>query len=124
MTVEIDKYNSHSVGEHEWGAVWADGRDPDAGGASHHYEVRGPDGEVYVSVRFQHGPRALDSSAQGALDEHLFMVSMDRLRAFQEGPFAHPSNERALAYVEAASSALRERAAERRARGVLGKNEK
>lgn len=112
------------IGEYEWGSVWADDRDPNAGGASHWYEVRGPTGDIYMTVQFQHGPRAVEDSVRGALDEHLFMISADRLRAFQAGPFAHPSNERALAYVEAASMGLKERAAERRARGVLGKNEK
>ena len=113
----------HCVGEYEWGTIYADERDPNAGGASHEYRIHLDNGEVQ-EIRFQHGPRNVDGSARGILDEHLFQVSMDRLRAVEAGPFAHPSNARALAYIEAAAAALRERAAERRARGVLGKNEK
>ena len=52
------------------------------------------------------------------------MILRDRLRDFEAGPLAHPATGRALAYIEAASHALKERAAERRARGVLGRNEK
>ena len=118
-----DSNGLHRIGEYEWGTVWADERDPNAGGASHHYEIRLDNGDRCV-VQFQHGPRAVAGSIKGILDEHLFQISMDRLRSFQAGPFAHPSNDRALAYIEAASHAMRERAAERRARGVLGKNEK
>ena len=111
------------IGEYEWGNVYADKRDPNAGGASHHYRVYLDDGQV-CDVQFQHGPRLVEGSASGVLDEHLLMILRDRMEAFQKGPFAHPSNARALAYIEAASCALRERAAERRARGVLGKNER
>ena len=113
-----------SIGTYEWAGVFADGRDPDAGGASHAYKVRLADGADVASVQYQRGARNLPDSVVGVLDEHLLMIVMDRLRAFQAGPFAHESNARALAYIEAASHALKERAAERRARGVLGRNEK
>lgn len=116
------------VGRYEWGEVRADAPDPNAGGASHHYEIRCcavPDGPlVTTTIQFQHGPRAVEGSTLGILDEHLLMIIADRMRAFEAGPFAHPANARVLAYVSAASAALRERAEERRARGVLGKNEK
>ena len=116
------------VDTYEWGSVVADEHDPNAGGASHHYTVDeaspgiGCARQVFASVQFQHGPRKEADSVMGALDDHLLAISQDRLEAFQAGPFAHPSNQVALEHVKAARKALRDRAEERRARGVLGKN--
>ena len=123
MSTTAKAENMYYVGEYEWGTIYANDRDPNAGGASHEYRIHLDNGEVQ-EIRFQHGPRNVEGSTRGILDEHLIQVLADRLRAFQAGPFAHPSDARALAHIEAASAALRERAAERRARGVLGKNEK
>lgn len=113
----------HSIDKYEWGTVVADARDPKAGGASHVYKVRAGSNTLAV-VRFQHGPRNVKGSTVGALDDHMLAIVQDRLAAFQAGPFAHPSNELALEHVKEARRMLRERAEERRARGVLGKNEK
>ena len=40
-----------SIGTYEWAGVFADGRDPDAGGASHAYKVRLADGADVASVQ-------------------------------------------------------------------------
>lgn len=111
----IDKY--------EWGTIYADLRDPDAGGASHEYTI-GLGGTVAdLVIQFQHGPRNVEGSVMGILDDHLLSVIEDRLDSFMGGPFACEATNRALAYVRAAQNALRERAEERRARGVLGLNQ-
>lgn len=119
----MEAKNMHLVGEYEWGTVYTDEHDSNAGGASHDYVVS-LDGGGRCEIQFQHGPRKLDTSIQGILDEHLLMIVADRMRAFQDGPFSHPANASVLAHVEAASAALRERAEERRKRGVLGTNQK
>lgn len=113
---------------YEWCEVWADERDPNAGGASHEYRVDGwplkPDDPIpgYAEVNFQHGPRGVEGSKRGCLDDHILAIVEDRMAGFQAGPFAHPKNAEALEHIQAARTALRERAEERRARGVLGEN--
>ena len=119
----------HKIDSYEWCDVWADDRDPNAGGASHKYEVRhyppleGGAYHTYAIAEYQHGPRNVEGSERGCLDDHVLAIAEDRLEAFQAGPFAHAKNAEALEHVRAARTALRERAEERRARGVLGKNE-
>lgn len=113
----------HVVGRYEWAEVRANERDPNAGGASHEYRIALDEGGG-TAILFQHGPRSEATSIRGVLDEHLLMIVADRLEAFQAGPFAHPSNLDALDHVQAARKVLKERAEERRVRGVLGKNEK
>ena len=102
-------------------AITCDERDPSAAGASHHYEVN-VGGKIVAAVDFQHGPRGPDGKLTGCIDAALAAVLVDRLEAFQAGPFAHESNARALANVRNALDILRSRAAERKARGVLGVN--
>jgi len=101
--------------------ITCDERDPSAGGASHHYEVN-VGGKIVAAVDFQHGPRGLDGKLTGCIDAALVAVLVDRLEAFQAGPFAHESNDRALACFRTGLDILRSRAAERKARGVLGVN--
>ena len=118
----------HFVSSYEWCEAWADERDPNAGGASHKYEVRhypplaGGAYYTYAELSFQHGPRNVAGSTVGCLDDHVLAIEIDRMRAFQDGPFACDANAEALNHLEAAQRILRERAEERRARGVLGKN--
>jgi hypothetical protein len=112
----------HQVAEYEWGRVLADDRDPNAGGASHYYEVQDPDNLVLALVEFQHGPRREPGSRQGALDEHLFAILADRLEAFQAGPFPCEANAQALSHLQAARALLRSRHDERRERDVIGLN--
>jgi hypothetical protein len=101
--------------------IICDDTDPKAGGASHHYQIK--IGDVTVgNVDFQHGPRGVDGKLTGCIDAALAAVLVDRLECFQAGPFAHESNARALTHVRDALDILRSRAAERKARGVLGAN--
>jgi len=120
------KGDMHKIDAYEWGEVWADKRDPNAGGASHYYCVLltedGADPAQFASVRFQQGPRNVATSLVGALDDHILAIVEDRLRGFQDGLFPCEANSEALRHIDAARVALRTRAEERRARGVLGKN--
>ncbi len=100
---------------------------PGSGGASHRYvaTVPSPHGsDVVADIVFQHGPRNEPGSTPGITDAVLLAIVVDRLKAFQAGPF--PSREGALVLtkVQEALHWLRHRADERAARGVLGKEQK
>ena len=99
-----------------------DDRDSNAGGASHHYVVQfgGPDHTLHV--QFQHGPRGEAGSTPGVFDDDLLAIVEDRLRCFQDGPFACTENQNALEAVIQARTMLAQRAAWRMLRGVLGRN--
>lgn len=75
-------------------------------------------------IQFQHGARGLPSSTPGVFEDDLLAILEDRLRSFQEGPFACDENEAALTGVLHARASLGERIAARLAKGVLGINEK
>ena len=70
-------------------------------------------------VHFQHDT-IQKVGVQGATNECLLAMVIDRLRCFQESPFACDENEEALALCTGALSALMERTASRKARGVEG----
>lgn len=79
---------------------------------------------IYVgSVRFQRGPRAVEGSTPGTLDGALLAVLIDRYEAFQSGPFACIENDVVLDHLRCALDAIKARAHDRAARGVLGKNQ-
>lgn len=102
-------------------AIVCDERDPDAGGASHHYVARTVGGTV-AEVHFQHGPRGEGGKLTGCTNEVLLAIVIDRLEGLQTGPFACEANDRMLNHVRDALDISRSRAAERKARGVLGQN--
>lgn len=100
--------------------------EPGAGGACHFYVItRADDPEAVVqTISFQHGPRNEDTSVHGALDCDLLEIVMDRLKAFQAGPFACDENSRALIYLEQALIQMNLRVENRVKRGVLGTMQK
>lgn len=104
--------------------IYADERDPNAGGASHRYTLgeRGGNEAVFATIDYQHGPRNEPGSTPGVIDIHVLAVVRDRMRAFQAGPFACRENALALTAIEEAMMWLSRRADERAHRGVLGKN--
>jgi hypothetical protein len=103
--------------------IVSDDTDPNAGGASHKYIIKiGFGGDIVATVDFQHGPRGADGKLTGAIDAALAAILIDRMECFQAGPFAHESNDRALNHFRDGLDILRSRAAERKARGVLGVN--
>jgi hypothetical protein len=106
--------------------------EPGAGGAQHAYVVGGFDSatnpsrdtldqppEFGFSILFQNGP-IKEAGVNGVTQEALLAVVIDRLAAFQAGPFPSDENAAALGYCELALKALHTRTRERLARGVEG----
>lgn len=98
--------------------------DPKAGGAAHRYAIQFGGPENVCVIQFQHGPRGLPTSTPGVFEDDLLAILEDRLKSFQEGPFACEENEAALIGVLHARAALGGRVVARLAKGVLGINEK
>ena len=96
--------------------------DEPVNGSNHHYRIQ--NGEFVLDINFQKGPRNHPDSITGCFESDLFNILKDRLKGFQSGPYANEENQTALMLIEQAEQALGRRAAERVARGVLGKNEK
>lgn len=95
--------------------------EPGAGGANHEYLIswaEQSDGSCRIS--FQNGPIA-ENGVNGVTQEALLAVVIDRLRAFQRGPFACRENALAVTKLEEAQHWLQHRTRERMARGVEGK---
>lgn len=93
---------------------------PGAGGANHEYSVFIPGGKE-TRISFQNGPIA-EAGINGLTQEVLLAIVIDRLRAFQAGPFACRENAIALTKIEEAQHWLQSRTRGRMARGVEGKN--
>lgn len=111
--------------------------EPGQGGACHRYDVTGFDTthnpsnvrEGYVAsfdrsiVLFQNGP-IKEVGVNGVTHEALLAVLIDRLRSFQEGPYACDDNADALRAMKQALHILQKRTMKRIARGVEGTHEK
>lgn len=110
-------------------------------GAHHHYRLMrdqtpeelaisrsyfsgNPESVLVGEIMFQRGPRNEPDSTPGTLDGAVLSVLIDRFECFQAGPFACPGNVTVLGLLTEARKYIIERAKERAARGVLGKNEK
>lgn len=106
--------------------IKADERDPEAGNASHNYQVvmLDEDGAAYVPARidFQHGPRDVEGSQAGILDSVLLAILIDRYEGFQDGRFACRENAIVITKLQEALHWMKHRANDRARRGVLGKN--
>lgn len=103
-----------------------------SGGASHSYRIDGYDpstnteffGEYRMTeLLFQNGPIP-DVGVNGITHEALLAVLIDRLRAFQSGPFACRENALALTKLEQAMHWLHHRTRARLARGVEGTHQR
>lgn len=117
--------------------------EPGQGGANHHYRIEGhaldlnpsagpgldrngnPKG---TSVRpgdifFQNGP-IKEAGVNGISGEALLAIVIDRLRSFQEGPYASNENMHALVHATQCLEWLQKRTRDRLARGVEGTNQK
>lgn len=103
--------------------------EPGAGGANHDYHIdwMTPDGGMndtkpnFLTVRFQNGP-IKECGVNGVTQEALLAIVIDRLRSFQNGPFACSANALAQTHCEEALRQLQKRTRERIARGVEGKH--
>ena len=104
--------------------------EPGDGGANHLYQMKYPSrsstGEEAIMldhIKFQKGPIA-EAGVNGVTQEVLIAICVDRLKAFQAGPFACRENALALTKLEEAQHWLFHRTQERMARGVEGTHEK
>jgi hypothetical protein len=71
-------------------------------------------------LQFQKGPRDEPGSTSGITEAALLAVLIDRLEAFQAGPYHCEENQQALDNLRAAMTAIHDRAHSRASRGVLG----
>lgn len=99
------------------------------GGANHEYKIcehkeTGIYREMYMSIKFQKGPRKEKGSQQGVIDTDLLEIVRDRLKSFQAGEYKSEYNEKALEHIELALMYLNRRVEDRIERNVLGKYEK
>ncbi len=104
------------------------------GGANHRYiickegETCWCDGSNFIGVvaeiLLQRGPRKDKNSQHGVIDSDLLEIVRDRLKSFQEGPFATRENACALTHIEEALMWLNRRVEDRIERNVLGTNNK
>lgn len=106
---------------------------PGGGGANHRYVVLGfetgtnpsvsgsYDGEPKSKtvILFQNGP-ITEVGVNGLTHEVLLAIVADRLRSFQQGPYACKANACALTHIEEAVHWLQQRTLERMRRGVEG----
>lgn len=112
--------------------------EPGSGGANHLYKITGFNSEtnksdpwqaahgqpaVHSHVLFQNGPIP-EVGTNGVTHEALLAIVIDRLQAFQKGPFACRENAIALTNLEEAQHWLKHRTEQRLARGVEGTHEK
>lgn len=94
--------------------------EPGSGGANHEYAICVPNGDPGdVRINFQNGP-IKEVGTNGVTHEVLTSVIIDRLEAFQRGPFKSDDNEEALNHYRLAMAALKRRTEKRLARGVEG----
>lgn len=111
---------------------------PGQGGANHRYEITGFDtstngsddslGRVLAGVTsnvvlFQNGP-IKEFGVNGMTHEAFMAIVIDRLRSFQNGPFACESNQKAMDYAMLSLDFLKDRTRARIARGVEGTHQK
>ena len=95
--------------------------EPGAGGACHRYEVRNKEtGEVLETVNFQNG-NITENGVNGATNEALLLILVDRMDGFNKGPFPSRPNSVAKTHAETSLLWLDYRTAERRSQNVEGK---
>lgn len=108
-----------------------------AGGANHAYSIRGfniitndswderydNETEHVLNIFFQNGP-INEKGVNGVTQEALIAICIDRLQAFQAGPYACRENAIALTKLEEAQMWLQKRTRDRMARGVEGTHQK
>ena len=114
-----DHHDGHGLAESI--RIEADEFDSNGGMASHTYRAWIGDTKV-AEVLFQQGPRNVSGSRPGALDSVLLAIVIDRMRAFNAGPFAARENALVLTHTQEALHWLKHRADDRARRGVLGHN--
>jgi hypothetical protein len=90
---------------------------PGPGGANHVYSLDWGNGAV--TLQFQNGP-INEVGVNGVTHEALLAILVDRLQAFQKGPYACRENALALTKLEETQHWLHHRTLARMHRGVEG----
>lgn len=104
--------------------------EPGPGGGYHDYQIyrAEPNPEtsprIVACIEFQRGPRKDPDARHGVLDSDLLEIVRDRLKAFQDGPYATRENACALTHIEEALMWMNRRVEDRIERQVLGTMEK
>lgn len=118
---------SHQVNPCNEDLVIAVMDEPGAGGANHEYMITGPKTSTGIDqtcrINFQKGP-IKENGTNGVTQEALIAILIDRLQAFQNGPYKCRENALALTKLEEAQMWLHKRTRERMARGVEGTHDK
>jgi len=98
--------------------------EPGAGGACHKYQVykESEPQTPLCYIAFQEGP-IKEAGINGAQNEDLIKICMDRIAGFQSGKFSCPENAEALKYLTQALDALSMRTKARESQGVEGTHE-
>lgn len=128
------KINTHKVNPANDKLEIAVTDEPGAGGANHRYEVTGfnsssnpsrlgTEKESGALILFQNGP-INENGVNGLTQEVLIAICIDRLQAFQAGPYACRENALALTKLEEAQMWLQKRTRDRMARNVEGTHKK
>lgn len=105
-------------------AYASDEKDP-VSGANHLYDItkigNGPREAwpIVTTVAFQKGP-IQEAGVNGAMNEDLIAIVIDRLEAFQQSPYKCRENAIAITKLEEALLWLNYRTSKREARGVEG----
>ena len=94
-----------------------DERDPNAGGASHHYGIQWGGPKEVTRIQFQHGPRGLATSTAGLFEDDLLAILEDPWSAFRRVPSHARRTSRPLpaSATRGSTSASGSRSASRRA---------
>lgn len=106
--------------------------EPGPGGAHHDYgiakveDLNGETGEIpmIAIIEFQKGPRSAQRARSGVLDTDLLEIVRDRLKAFQNGPYACEETQHALFLLEQSLIWMNRRVEDRIERRVLGTMDK
>lgn len=103
--------------------------EPGSGGANHLYIIEGFNTGTNKSeknpaicettILFQNGP-IKECGTNGITHEVLLAILEDRLKSFQNGPYACEENAKALQHIQDAQKILQDRTRARMARGVEG----
>ena len=88
------------------------------------YVVSTTEEDLIQTVNFQKGPRNVNNSINGVLNEDLLEIVRHRLQCFQKGSLQSRESDMALTHVEEALMWLNRRIEDRAEREVLGTYEK
>lgn len=101
--------------------------DPGKGGAATKYEILGKrpsrSDTRLLKIQFQDGPPQ-ENGINGVTNEDLIAIVIDRLKAYQDGPFPCQENANALRSLLESEHWLDRRTSSRKLRNVEGKYEK